>query len=196
MEIPYAISVRRDTGMNNVRLGLWLFLASEVMLFGGLISAYAFLRAGAAAGEFGQSLSEVPLAGFNTLLLLASSVTITLSVLAARSHAHAHHMLFLGISILLGAAFLLVKYVDYSQKWSHGLYPSTSTYLAIFFTLTGVHALHVIGGLIVNSYLWLSARRHWQTDPDRLLSRISAAALYWNFVDAVWLVLFLLLYLL
>jgi cytochrome c oxidase subunit III len=196
MEIPYDITVRRDTGMNNVRLGLWLFLASEVMLFGGLISAYAFLRAGAPAGEFGQSLSEVPLAGFNTLLLLASSVTITLSVLAARSHATAHHRLFLGISILLGAAFLLVKYVDYSQKWSHGLYPSTSTYLAIFFTLTGVHALHVIGGLVVNSYLWLSARRLWQTDPDRLLSRVSAAAVYWNFVDAVWLVLFLLLYLL
>jgi cytochrome c oxidase subunit III len=196
MEIPYAIKVRRDTGMNNVRLGLWLFLASEVMLFGGLISAYAFLRAGAPAGEFGQSLSEVPLAGFNTLLLLASSVTITLSVLAARSHAPAHHRLFLGINILLGAAFILVKYVDYSQKWSHGLYPSTSTYLAIFFTLTGVHALHVIGGLVVNSYLWLSSRRLWQTDPDRLFSRISAAAVYWNFVDAVWLVLFVLLYLL
>ncbi|RPH37896.1 heme-copper oxidase subunit III [bacterium] len=180
--------------MNNARLGLWLFLASEAMLFGGLISAYVFLRTGSASGEFGSRLSEIPLAGFNTLVLLASSAAITFSVWSLRDKSFARHRLLLGATILLGTLFLGVKWLDYSHKLSHGLYPASSTYLAIYFTLTGVHALHVIGGIAVNSYLWITARRLWKKEPERLLSRLAAAALYWNFVDAVWLVLFLLLY--
>src|SRR5512140_248781 len=196
MEIPYAVTVRPDTGMNNARLGLWLFLASEAMLFGGLISAYAFLRTGAGPGEFGQPLSEVPLAGFNTLVLLASSVALTLSVWALRVGAFGRCRLLLGTTIILGAVFIGIKWVDYTQKFAHGLYPSTSTFLAIFFTLTGVHALHVIGGMIVLGYLWLTGKGVWKKEPDHLLSRVSATAVYWNFVDAVWIILFLLLYVL
>ncbi len=194
MEIPYGVTVRSDTGMNNARLGLWLFLASEAMLFGGLISAYAFLRAGAPPGEFGQDLSEVPLAGFNTLVLLASGLVVTLSVWSLRDKAFRRHRILLFVTVLLGLLFIVVKWVDYSHKFSHGQYPSTSTFLAIFFTLTGVHALHVIGGIFVNGYLWLMGRRFWEKQPDRLLSRVSVAAMYWNFVDGVWIVLFLLLY--
>jgi cytochrome c oxidase subunit III len=196
MEIPYSVTIRPDTGMNNARLGLWLFLASEAMLFGGLFSAYAFLRAGAAPGEFGASFSDVPLAGFNTLVLLASSVVMTLSVWALRAQAIGRHRLLLGLTIILGTIFVAVKWLDYSHKYSLGQYPATSTYLAIFFTLTGIHALHVIGGMIVNSYLWLTGGKLWKTEPDRLVTRVSVAALYWNFVDAVWVILFLLLYVL
>lgn len=194
MEIPYVVSVRPDTGMNNARLGLWLFLASETMLFGGLISAYAFLRTGAAANEFGQHLADIPLAGFNTLILLVSSAVITLSVWSLRNRAYGRYRLLLGVAILLGMLFIAIKGVDYSHKFSQGLYPATNTYLAVFFTLTAVHALHVIGGIVVNMYLWLTGRKLWELDPGRMLSRVSAAAMYWNFVDAVWMVLFVLLY--
>lgn len=196
MEIPYAVNVRQDTGMNNARLGLWLFLASEAMLFGGLISAYAFLRTGAASGEFGHDTSEIPLAGFNTLVLLASSLAVTVAVWALRDRAFGRHRLFLGATLLLGAVFIGIKFVDYAHKFGHGLYPSTSTYLAIFFTLTGVHALHVIGGMIVVGYLWLTGRKPWEKEPEHLLSRVSATATYWNFVDAVWIILFVILYVL
>ncbi len=195
MQIPYAVTIRSDTGMNNARLGIWLFLASEAMLFGGLISAYVFLRTGSASGYFGQGLAEVPLAGFNTLVLLASSVAITLSIWSLRVGAFNRHRLLLGLTVLLGALFIGIKWLDYSHRFSLGLYPASSTFLAIFFTLTGVHALHVIGGMAVNGYLWLTAPRLWETEPARLVSRVSASALYWNFVDAVWIILFLLLYL-
>ena len=194
MEIPYSVTVRPDTGMNNASLGLWLFLASEVMLFGGLISAYAFLRAGAAASGFGPQLSDVPMAGLNTLVLLASSVFITLSRWALRDRELGRHKVFLGVTIILGAIFIGIKAFDYAIRFSNGLYPSSSTYLAVFFTLTGVHALHVIGGMIVNGSLWCTGHQMWQHEPGRYLSRVSAASIYWNFVDAVWVVLFLLLY--
>ncbi len=182
--------------MNNARLGIWLFLASEAMLFGGLISAYVFLRAGAASDQFGQRISEIPLAGLNTLVLLASSFAITLSVWSLREQSFRRYRLLFGASILLGALFVAIKWLDYTQKFSQGLYPSTTTFLAIYFTLTGVHALHVIGGLVVNAYLWLIGPRLRGSEPDRLLSRMSTASLYWNFVDAVWIVLFVLLYIL
>jgi cytochrome c oxidase subunit 3 len=194
MEIPYAVNVRLDTGMNNARLGLWLFLASETMLFGGLISSYVFLRMGSAGEQFVHGLSEIPLAGANTLVILVSSAAITLSVWSLREQAFEKHRILLGLAVFLGLLFIGIKWLDYSEKISRGMYPSSSTYLAIFFTLTGVHALHVIGGVIVNVYLLLTGRKLFLKDPNRLLSRVSGAALYWNFVDAVWIVLFILLY--
>ena len=196
MEIPHAVAVRSDTGVNNARLGLWLFLASEAMLFGGLISAYAFLRTGAGPGEFGQDLSEAPLAGFNTLVLLASSLAMTFSLWSLRDKAFGRHKFFLGLTLLLGALFIGIKWIDYSQKFSHGLFPSTSTFLAIFFALTGVHALHVIGGMVVISYFWLSGHKLWEIEPEHFLSRVTVTAMYWNFVDAIWVILFILLYIL
>jgi cytochrome c oxidase subunit III len=194
MEIPYATSVRADTGINNTLLGVWLFLASEAMLFGGLISGYAFLRTGPAAEQFGLHLADIPLAAANTLVLLASSLSMTLSVWALRDRAFKRHRFLLGTAIFLGSLFFGIKCLDYSQKLSAGFYPSTTTYLSVFFTLTGIHGLHVLGGVIVNGYLWLTGPRVWIGQPEHHLSRVTAALLYWNFVDVVWIILFLLLY--
>ncbi len=196
MNIPYAVRTRPDTGLNNARLGVWLFLASEAMLFGGLISAYVFLRVGAAPGEFGQGLEEVPLASFNTLVLLASSLTVTLSLWALREGHLERYRAMLGATVILGSIFVIIKGVDYAHKFSLGFYPASNTYYAIFYTLTGVHALHVIGGVIVAGSLWLRGGRIWKAEPDHFRSRAAATALYWNFVDGVWIVLFLLLYIL
>lgn len=193
--IPYTVEIREDTGVNNAKLGIWLFLASEVMLFGGLFSAYIFLRLGAVSWPEGSSLLSVPIATFNTLVLIGSSVTMVLSWVALVDNDFAKYRRYLGLTILLALVFLVVKGFEYNEKFSHHLYPETSTFLAIYFTLTGIHALHIIGGVIVNSYFWGPGSKMWSSDPQRFTNRIEVAGLYWHFVDLVWIFLFPVLYL-
>ena len=104
--------------------------------------------------------------------------------------------MYLGATILLSFVFLVVKYFEYSAKFHHDIYPSTSTFFAIYFTLTGLHGLHVIGGILVNSYLWGPGAKVWRSEPERFTNRIEYAGLYWHFVDLVWIFLFPVLYLL
>ena len=103
---------------------------------------------------------------------------------------------FVGLTIFLALLFLVVKGFEYEAKFAHHMVPATSTYLAIYFTLTGLHALHIIGGVIVNSYFWGPGSKMWQSDPKRFTNRIEVAGLYWHFVDLVWIFLFPVLYLL
>ena len=193
--IPYTVEVREDTGMNNAKLGIWLFLASEVMLFGGLFSAYIFLRLGAVDWPEGSSLLSVPIATFNTLILIGSSVTMVFSWAALKENDFKKFRLFLGVTILLALLFLVVKSFEYSEKFSHHLYPSSSTFMAIYFTLTGLHAIHILGGIIVNAYFWGPGSKMWKDNPERFTNRIEIAGLYWHFVDLVWIFLFPVLYL-
>src|SRR6187549_279369 len=98
MEIPYTISNRPDTGLWNAKLGIWLFLASEVMLFGGLFSAYVFLRIGAQDGYWPHGLLNVPVGTFNTAVLIASSVTIVLAWASLKMRQFAKYRLFMAIT--------------------------------------------------------------------------------------------------
>ena len=95
--------------------------------------------------------------------------------------------------ILLILIFLAILY---TAKFEHGLYPSTSTFLAIYFTITGLHGLHIVGGIIVNSYFLGPGSKMWKTNPEQFTNRIEIAGLYWHFVDLVWIFLFPVLYLL
>ena len=104
--------------------------------------------------------------------------------------------LYMGLTLLGGLLFLVVKVIEYGDKFSHGLYPSASNFLALYFTLTGLHAIHVIAGMIVNAYLWLPGTRMWRTEPERFTNRVEVAGIYWHFVDLVWIFLFPVLYLL
>ena len=210
MEIPYTTEVRPDTGLTNPKLGIWLFLASEVMLFGSLFSSYALLRSGAPTWPVQHEILSVPLAALNTVVLIASSVTMvmawaslaphTAAVRAGNREEEAHSLkryrLFMGLTLLGGAMFLVVKTIEYSEKFSHHLYPATNNFLALYFTLTGLHAVHVIVGMIVNGYLWGPGARMWQSEPERFANRIEVAGIYWHFVDVVWIFLFPVLYLL
>ncbi len=196
MEIPFTTAVRPDTGLTNPKLGIWLFLASEVMLFGSLFSAYALLRSGAASWPDQSAVLSVPLATLNTVILIASSVTMVLAWAALRGGSLARYRLFMGLTLLGGALFLAVKAFEYGDKFSHGLYPSTNNFLALYFTLTGLHAIHVIAGMVVNAYLWGPGARMWSRDPRRFTNRIEVAGIYWHFVDLVWIFLFPVLYLL
>jgi cytochrome c oxidase subunit III len=198
MDIPYTVEARPDTGVYNAKLGIWLFLASEVMLFGALFSSYVLLRTGAAPGTWhhGREFLNVPLATLNTMILIASSVTMVMSWASLKLNDFKKYRLYMGLTILAGFGFMIVKGFEYGHKFEIGLFPRSNTFLAIYFTLTGLHGLHVLGGMIINGYFWGPGAKLWRTQPERFANRIEVAGLYWHFVDLVWIFLFPTLYLL
>jgi len=196
VDIPYSVEPRADTGVTNATLGMWLFIASEVMLFGSLFSSYALLRTGDATWPDQGAILNVPLASANTLVLLASSAAMIVarrSLMADRLDAFRRAF---GVVVLLGCVFLGVKGLEYADEIGRGLRPATNNFMGLYFTLTGLHALHVAGGLLVNAWLTVTAPRTWMERPARLKNRVRAAATYWNFIDVIWLVMFVTLYLL
>jgi len=196
MEIPYTVDPRPDTGVYNAKLGVWLFLASEVMLFGALFSSYVLLRVGAVSWPHGYEHLNIPLATVNTVVLITSSVTMVMAWASVAMGSLKRFRIFMGSTVALALVFLVIKGFEYAAKFEHGLYPSESTFMAIYFTLTGLHALHIVGGIIVNSYLLGPGSRMWRTQPARFTNRVEVAGLYWHFVDLVWIFLFPVLYLL
>ena len=152
MLIPYIVKPRADTGLTNSKLGIWLFLASEVMLFGALFATYLMMRMGSSDWPVGTTYLDPRWAALNTIVLITSSVTM---VMAWASSARRNFKLFrvyMLITVGLGFVFMIIKYIEYSAKFEHHYYPSTHIFLAIYFTLTGLHGLHVLGGMIVNGY--------------------------------------------
>ena len=199
MEVPYIVNEREDTGLINSKLGIWIFLASEVMLFGGLFSAYIFLRLAAPPGDFAHWASElsVPLATVNTLVLISSSVTMIMAWASLKLSEFSKYKMYMGITLLCSFIFLVIKYFEYTGKFHHDIYPSSSTFMAIYFTLTGLHGIHIIGGMVVMIYFWLPiGYKMWETRPEHFANRVEVLGLYWHFVDLVWIFLFPVLYLL
>jgi len=196
--IPYISEPHPLTGLPNGKFGLWLFLASEVMLFGALFSTLIILRLGAGEASWSEwsSVLNVPLATLNTVVLISSSVTIVMSWTALKMKNLGKFRLWMGITILLSFGFLVIKYIEYTGKFHHGLFPANNNFLAIYFTMTGLHGLHVIGGIIVNAYLMLPGTCLWNKNPEQFTGRVECAGLYWHFVDLVWIFLFPILYLL
>ncbi|MFN0158221.1 MAG: heme-copper oxidase subunit III [Bacteroidota bacterium] len=196
MNIPYTSTARPDSGLYNAKLGVWLFLASEVMLFGALFSSYILLRVSAETWPHGYTILNIPLATLNTVVLISSSVTMVMSWASLMMKDFKKYKRYMGLTVLAGFGFLIIKGFEYSAKFEHHLYPSENTFMAIYFTLTGLHGLHVIGGIILNGYLLGPGSKMWKTDPVRFTNRIEVAGLYWHFVDLVWIFLFPVLYLL
>ncbi len=278
--LPFTVQPRQDTGLFNAKLAIWLFLASEVMLFGGLFSAYILLRVSAVEWPLGSTILSIPIGTFNTLVLITSSVTMVMAWASLKMEKFNKFRMYLGLTILLALTFLMVKAYEYGAKFateyhenfpvlvklvfsnivagmaslpllpkvitgvmliigmiswlkialkdfarslrigifffglivffgiilalfelgirsSHHHYPpSHSTYMALYFTLTGLHGIHVLGGIIVNGYFWGPGRKMWLDQPERFTNRIEVAGLYWHFVDLVWIFLFPVLYLL
>jgi cytochrome c oxidase subunit III len=274
MEIPYTVQPRPDTGLYNAKVGIWLFLASEVMLFGALFSSYILLRVGAAAADWPHGLLNIPIGTFNTAVLITSSVTVVLAWSALKVGNFQKFRRFQAVTLLCAMGFLGIKSYEYNQKFDHyevwkndgtrltghienagrfwnlqtlkeknldhitvhpdrfhysipareqahlaregkvpehlepvsiavadihrlsAFIPSHSTFFAIYFTLTFLHAMHVLGGAIVIGYLWGPGAKMWKTDPERFTNRIEVSGLFWHFVDLVWIFLFPVLYLL
>ena len=196
LSVPYLVKIRPDTGLFNAKMGIWLFLASEGMLFGALFSSYVVLRMGSTDWPMGATILSVPIGTFNTFVLISSSVTMVFAWVSLKLKDLGKFRMYLGITILLALTFLVVKAFEYNAKFEHHLFPRTSTFMAIYFTLTGLHAIHVIGGIIVNSYFWGPGTKLWRENPEQFTNRIEVAGLYWHFVDLVWIFLFPVLYLL
>lgn len=293
MDIPYTIEARPDTGLYNAKVGIWLFLASEVMLFGALFSAYILLRVSAPDWPYGWL--NIPLGTANTLVLITSSITTVMAWASLKMHRFDRFKLFHACTLLLAMVFIGIKSYEYHDKFTHyeidlksmvngnmfvdghihtstyvdpaakqslvmhgyhgaeftrpapgpgaaerhyvlsslvveGRYakdrhdlydlherkithgeikvdasriksmqsygPWHNTYTAIYFTLTGLHALHVIGGAIVIGFLWGPGSKMWETDPERFTNRVEISGLFWHFVDLIWIFLFPVLYLL
>jgi cytochrome c oxidase subunit III len=194
LEIPYTTAARPDTGVTNPTLGIWLFLASEIMLFGSLFSAYALIRSGADQWPDQSAVLNVPLGALNTGLLVVSSITMGRALSALKTGGR--YRLFMGVTILLGLVFLGIKGYEWNEKFVHGLGPATNNFLGLYFTMTAVHAAHLAGGILVNAYLWGPGVRMLAAEPARYAGRVAVARLYWNFVDIVWIALFFVLYLL
>jgi heme/copper-type cytochrome/quinol oxidase subunit 3 len=196
MDIPYIEEAHPETGVINSKLGIWLFLASEVMLFGALFSTYIILRVGAVEWPHGSQILNVPLATLNTMVLITSSVTMVMAWAALKMNDFAKGKMYLWATVALASMFLVVKYFEYTAKFEHGLFPSTSTFLAIYFTMTALHGLHVVGGIVVIAYLAGPGSKLWERRPAMFTNRVEATGLYWHFVDLVWIFLFPTLYLL
>jgi heme/copper-type cytochrome/quinol oxidase subunit 3 len=194
MEIPYTVEPRPDTGLANGKLGIWLFLASEVMLFGALFSTYILLRVGAVEWPHGEL--SVKLGAINTVILICSSVTMVVAWAKLKMNDFAKGRLYILITVVLAAVFLVNKYFEYAEHLSKGEGPWHSTFFAIYFTLTGLHGLHIIGGIVVMLYLAGPGAGLWKRNPEQFANRVEYTGLYWHFVDLVWIFLFPVLYLL
>jgi heme/copper-type cytochrome/quinol oxidase subunit 3 len=196
VHIPYIDEPNPVTGVTNAKLGVWLFLASEVMLFGALFSALITLRLGVNDWPHGYEVLNVPLATLNTVVLIFSSVTVVMAWASLKLKNLKQFKTYMWLTILMSFVFLVIKGFEYGSKFSHGISPATSNFYAIYFVITGLHGLHIIGGIIVNAYLLGPGSKMWVSEPERFTGRIECAGLYWHFVDLVWIFLFPILYLL
>jgi len=175
MNIPYVVDERPDSGLTNGKLGVWLFLASEVMLFGALFSTYIILRTGAVDWPHGEL--NVWLGMANTFILIGSSVTMVMAWASLKMHDFGKHRLYLTLTFVLAAVFLVNKYFEYSDHLSRGEGPWHSTFLAIYYTLTGLHGLHIIGGMIVMAYLLGPGAALYKKNPDQFTNRVENTGL-------------------
>lgn len=188
-------------------LGMWIFLLTEVMFFGGILTAYAvyFVTFTAAFEEASNHLS-LGLGALNTVVLLASSFTMARSVHAAQAETSQQQVRWLVRTLLLGLTFLLVKAFEYASKFSEALVPGDAfgfegpqaaqheLFMGFYFALTGLHAVHMVIGIGILLVLLVMARRG-RFDAG-YFTPVEMSGLYWHFVDLVWIFLFPMLYLL
>jgi cytochrome c oxidase subunit III len=283
MEIPYTYRPRPDTGLYNAKVGIWLFLASEIMLFGALFSSYILLRVGAPAGTWPDvrlawphGLLNIPVGTFNTAVLITSSVTVVLAWAALKMNQFGRFRVCMVITLLCAFGFLGIKSFEYNEKFTHyelrlkdgkvstghlkvdgkspgfwnfndiwnlarlqsqgketisfsadppkanahdakgeaahshgyvpvntsdiehldAFIPRNHTFFAIYFTITALHGLHVLGGALVLGYFAFPGSTMWRVNPEQFTNRIEVAGLFWHFVDLVWIFLFPVVYLL
>jgi heme/copper-type cytochrome/quinol oxidase subunit 3 len=176
--------------LSGPKIAVWWFLASEIMVFGGLIASYVVFRLGGSGwAEAAQHLS-VTLAAINTLVLLTSSYTVVRAFVAAEAGQARAFRINLALTILGGLLFLGIKAIEYTTEIRAGFTPGTGIFWSFYYTMTGLHALHVLGGLVLNAVVLVGARSSLARP-----HRVEMAGLYWHFVDVVWIFLFPLLYL-
>lgn len=199
MSTVAATSAGSRARLEPARLGVWLFLVSEAMFFTGLLAAFVVLRAGSSSFGGPQGATNTALGGAATALLATSSVCLFRATSGhARPRGDRRAATWVLVAGSLGVAFLALQALEWRHLLASGVSTRTNLYWSSFFVLTGAHGLHVAGGVAWMAVAWKRARATSQAIPaEREGSRrgLELCATYWHFVDAVWLVLFVLLYL-
>ena len=188
------------------KLGMWLFLATEILLFGGLFCAYTIFRSlHPAAYTEAHHFLDWRLGGLNTIVLLISSLTVALAIRSAQVNSKSGIIINLVITLACAATFLVVKYFEYSHKFHDGLLPGyyftanvhnpdqTHIFFGIYFLMTGLHGIHVVIGMTV--IVWLLWRTVRGDFGSHYFMPLELGGLYWHLVDLIWIFLFPLLYL-
>jgi cytochrome c oxidase subunit III len=196
------VSGHRDDGGS--KLGMWLFLVTEIVLFGGLFIGYSYMRTRYPA-EFhvaGAELNTV-MGVTNTVVLLTSSLTMVLSIVAMQRGEKNRAISLVGSTVALGTVFLVIKAFEWASKFHHGLYPSAAhlgtlplgeqVFFGLYFTMTGLHGLHVLIGTVVLAVMARMVASD-RIRPDRYIV-LENGGLYWHLVDVIWIFLFPLFYL-
>jgi len=183
-----------SSAFETAKLGVWTFLATEVLLFGALFTAYAVFRTKYPALFYTEHLKLDRALGLtNTIVLITSSLTVVLGIDAIRKGKARLFQMYYGATILLGAVFLCVKYLEWSAEFRHGAFPGTNVFFSLYFTMTGLHGIHVFLGMCVLAYVVVLAGRGRLSEGYTTPAEMSG--LYWHFVDLVWIYLLPLLYL-
>ena len=182
-----------STGLSNNKVGMWLFLGSECLLFGGLISTYMLYRGRVSAGPRPGNVFDIPFTSVSSFILLMSSLTMVLAVSAAQNRDDRGTTLWLTITALLGATFVGGQVYEFTAMYNEGLGFTTSLFGSSFYTLTGFHGVHVTVGIIMLMSLVGIIKR--STIPGDKAEVVELIGLYWHFVDVIWIVIFTLVYL-
>ena len=175
-------------GIPTGRLGIWWVLASEVVIFGGLLASYVMFRLGHPEWAEYASHTNVWFGGFNTFVLLTSSLFAVLGHQAAEKGDGPKAAKFLYLTVGGGAIFLIVKAVEWTSEITHGYTITSNGFWAFYYTAAGLHAFHVIAGMVILTFVAASAAK------NKALHRVENIGIYWHFVDIVWIFLFPLLY--
>ena len=182
-----------STGLSNVKLGMWLFLGSECLLFGGLISTYMLYRGRVSDGPTPEQIYDIPFTSVSSFVLLMSSLTMVLAVSAAQKRDDRGTNLWLTVTALLGVTFVGGQVYEFTAFYNEGLGFTTSLFGSSFYTLTGFHGVHVTVGIIM--LLAFVAINKRSRVPGSKSESVEMIGLYWHFVDIVWIIIFTLVYL-
>jgi cytochrome c oxidase subunit 3/cytochrome o ubiquinol oxidase subunit 3 len=186
--------VHSSTGISNNKLAMWLFLGSECLLFGGLISTYLLYKHRIAAGDIGpDTVFDIPFTSVSSFVLLMSSLTMVLALSAIQRGDEQRNRVWLLATAILGSIFIGGQVYEFTTFYREGLGYTTNIFGSAFYTLTGFHGVHVSVGILMLMSLYLrSLRGHLHREQAETVEIIG---LYWHFVDVVWILIFTVVYL-
>jgi cytochrome c oxidase subunit III len=191
------MSAHASTQSNEIdhrKLGIWIFLASEVIFFAAIITTFLVYRDKSVGGPDPRHILTLLIPTINTIVLLTSSVTMVMALESMRGGKPSRTWQWLVVTAALGATFLVLKGTEYRELFSEGLTPSTNIFGSVYFTLTGFHAAHVLIGIIwILSVVALTVRGRFSASNHL---PVEIVGLYWHFVDLVWVAIFIVVYLL
>ena len=203
--------VSSEQQFDSAKLGMWLFLITEILLFSGMFVAYTVYRVWhPEVFDLASTALDWRMGGFNTIVLLGSSLTVALSIHCAQVNDQKGLVRNLVITVLLAGVFMVVKYFEYTAKFEHGIFPGgnfaphgehyaeldvpfAAQFFSIYFVMTGIHGVHVLVGMGVIS--WVAYRAYKGAFSSEWYTPVELTGLYWHLVDIIWIFLFPLMYL-